>query len=436
MGKENLHISKFELEELYLRKKMPMSEIAKKFGCTRNSIAIKMRKHDIRSRTTSESVKLFVKKKKIDIPEKDVINLFKEGVPLSKISKIYGCGIVTIMRRLRDAGISVKVSKGVKTNIKKRDLENLYLREKLTTYQIAEKYGCCQATIWKKLKKFGIRGRQPHELNSKIPSKKELVELYVKKKLSTWEIEKKFGYSRSTVHRKLKEYGIKSRTRSESHIIYPRKDFSGDLIEKAYLIGFRIGDLRVRKIWNGGTIKVDCGSTKKEQIDLIKQLFQKYGHVWIGKPTKSNKMQVEVGLNNSFSFLLEKRVPNWITKYRKYFFPFLAGFIDAEGCIGVYGGHAMLQIGNYDSGLLFLIRNRLIRFGIECPKIYETDTSKYVGPDGYGYNENYWQLRISKKSFLLKLFDLIGSHIKHAKKVKDLKAAKINILERNKQFGG
>lgn len=433
-GKENLHIPREVLERLYLNEKLPMSKIAEMYGCNHNSIAIKMKKYGIKPRTTSESVKLFVKKKKINILAKELIKLYQQETPLNELAEIYGCSITTIMRRLREIGISVNKSKGVRINIKKRDLEKLYKKQKLTTYEIAEKFNCCQATIWKKLKQFRIKRRKPHDLNSNIPSKKELIKLYIDKKLSTWEIEKRYGYSRSTIHRKLKEYGIKIRSPVKSHIIYPRKDFSGDLVEEAYLIGFRLGDLRVRKIWNGDTINVDCGSTKKEQIDLIKSLFSKYGHVWVGKPTKSGKIQVEARLNTSFSFLLSKEIPERITEKKGYFFPFLAGFIDAEGSIRIYRNQARLQIGNYDDNLLFLIRKKLNDFDIECPKIYETDTSNYITPDGYHHNQNYWRLIICKKSSLLKLFKLVEPHIKHKRKIKDLKVAKLNILDRNNKF--
>lgn len=433
MGKENVHISKQELEDFYLRQKMPMSEIAKKFRCNHNSIAIKMKKYHIKARTTSESVKLFIKKDKIKIPIKDLVRLYKKGESLKELSEIYNCSIATIMKRLRGYGISVDKARGKKFNIKKDRLKNLYLKQKLSTYEIADKFNCCQATVWKKLMEFKIKRRSPYELYAKIPSKKELTRLYLNKKLSTWEIEKTCGYSRSTIHRKLREYGISIRSPSESHIIYPRKNFSGNLIEKAYIIGFRIGDLRVRKIWNGDTIKVDCGTTKLEQINLIKRLFNKYGYVWISKLTKSGKIQVEIGVNNSFSFLLDKKVPNWIMDDKKYFFPFLAGFIDAEGCIGIYNNQASLQIGNYDNNLLFLIRRKLNDFGIECPKIYESDTSNYFS-GGYGHNQNYWSLQMNKKSSLLSLFRCIKPYIKHTTKIKALKKAEINILKRNKKF--
>ncbi len=435
MGKENLLISKEKLKRLYIKEKMPMSKIAKKFGCNHNSIAIKMKKYGIKSRTTSESVKLFIKKDKIKIPKKSLIKLYKEGVALEKIAKIYGCSMTTVMRRLRRYGFSLKRSKGQKVFIKKRELEDLYLKQKLSTYEIAEKFGCCQATIWKKLREFGIKGRKPNELNSKVPSKKELIDFYVKNKLSTWEIQKRHGFSRSTVHRKLREHGIKVRSPAVSHMIYPRHDFSGNLIEKAYLIGFRIGDLRVRKIWNGDTIKADCGTTKKEQIELFKRLFSKYGYVWVSKPTKSGKIQFEIGLNNSFLFLLTKEVPEWIINDKRHFFSFLAGFIDAEGSIKIYNNQARLSIGNYDLPLLKLIKKQLQFFGIESPKIYESDTSKYITPDGYGHNQNYFSFRMTKKAILLKLLNILQLYIKHEGKVKDLKEAKLNIIKRNKKLG-
>ena len=125
--------------------------------------------------------------------------------------------------------------------------------------------------------------------------------------LSIWEIEKQFGLPRSTVHSKLKEYGIKTRTLAASHFVHYRKDFSGGPAEKAYLTGFRIGDLRVRKPYkNSETIAVECGSTIKEQLDLIKQLFRKYAPVWVSKKNKIGAKNIGVSLPLSFDFLLSK----------------------------------------------------------------------------------------------------------------------------------
>jgi len=322
-----------------------------------------------------------------------------------------------------------------RVNISDNQLRELYQKQKLTTYQIANKLNCCQATIWKRLVKFNITRRTPYELNSNVPSKEKLIKFYTHRKLSTWQIEKKYGYCRGTIHRKLKEFGITTRDRADSHIVHPRKDFSGDLIEKAYLIGFRIGDLGIRKIWpNSKTICVASGSTIKEQIDLIESLFKDYGKVRI-KTTKSNKTNIWVALNESFDFLLSKEVPTWIIRSKKYFISFLAGFIDAEGNVGIYNSQAKLQIGNYDKYILDLITKKLNGWGIICRGPYENDTSNYVHCEGYPYNKNYFQVCVNRKDSLLRLFAFLEPHIKHKNKIKDLKKARHNILKRNKIYG-
>ena len=278
--------------------------------------------------------------------------------------------------------------------ISKSELKRFYIKEKLTTYQIAEKLECSSSTIKKRLKKFNIKPRKSYELYANIPSKKRLIDIYVKNKLSTWEIQRRYGYARSTVHRNLRKHNL-IKTRAESHRIYPRKSFSGNPIEKAYLIGFRIGDLRVRKFYdNSETIKVDCGSTKTEQINLIKRLFGKYGRVWYSKPDKKGRVQIEAFLDLSFSFLLEKSAPQWIWNNKKYFFSFLAGFTDAEGCIKINKNRAYYRLGNYNSILLNQIYDILVKKGIYCQNPKGYDITKYIGKDGYGHNGTYWQFQV------------------------------------------
>ena len=317
-----------------------------------------------------------------------------------------------------------------KIEISFSQLSELYLNRKLNTYQIAKKFNCCQATIWKRLVQCNIKRRTPYELNSNVPSKDELLEYYTNKKLSTWKIEKEYGFSRGTIHRKLKEYEIDTRNRADSHITNPRKDFSGNLIEKAYLIGFRLGDLGVRKIYpNSKTITVASGSTIPEQIDLIKDLFKEYGAVRI-KTTKRNKTNVWVGLNESFNFLF-KEVPEWVKEDQKYFLSFLAGFTDAEGNIGIYNKQAVFQIGNYERPILLFILENLNNLGIICRGPYESDTRNYFNKDGFRHNQNYFQIRVSRKDSLLRLFSLIKQYLKHKNKIKALKKAEENIILRN-----
>jgi len=320
--------------------------------------------------------------------------------------------------------------------ITKNDLARLYNKEKLTTYKIADIYNCCQTTIWKRLHLFNIKPR----IYKVDLSDKRLNYLYLKRKFSTWRIEKVYGYSRGTVHRKLNEYNIKTRNISDAHIIYPRFDFSGNKIEKAYIIGFAMGDLRVRiKSKMGKTIYLDCGSTQNNQIKLIKNIFRRYGRVWVGKPDKRSAMQIECCLNRSFKFLLKKRevADRWIIKNKRYFWSFLAGFTDAEGCISIDSrGKAYYSLGNYNKKLLIQISNFLLENNmIDKRKLYVSKIKGRVCFKKYFHNNDYWQLRITRKKHLILFFELIGKYIKHLGKIKDMKFAIKNIEKRNKKFG-
>ena len=224
-------------------------------------------------------------------------------------------------------------------------------------------------------------------------------------------------------------------------MIYPKKDFSGDSIEKSYLIGFKIGDLRVRKIWkNSKTIIVDCASSIPAQIKLINNLFKKYGKVWIKKnPNRKNYIQIEARLNPSFSFLLPNNLPKWILKNKKYFFSFLSGFTDAEGTISITGKNlAYYSIINQNKNILTNIRNNLLKWNIDCPKMYlnsKKGTPRVIDKKIYYSNKDCWILRMTKKKHLLNLLNNLEPYLKHNKKVDGLKLAKSNILERNAKFG-
>lgn len=315
-------------------------------------------------------------------------------------------------------------------------LQDLYVNQGLTTYQVAEKLGFCQGTVWNRLNEYGIKPRPSY-----VPvdlSKRQLKSWYIDQKLSTWGIEKKFGYSRGTIYRKLKELGLGTRNIAKSHIRFPRKDFSGNILEKAYLIGFRIGDLNVtQRGLQSETIIIKCATTKQGQVKLFKNLFAHYGHIIEGNPTKEGKINIQANLNTSFSFLLDKSPDSykWVFKNKKTFFAFLAGFSDAEGSFFFSRGMGVFSIGNYDKLLLTKIRKFLKRFGVETPQLavyYQINRKKY---QGYLSKNDYYTLRCSRKKYLLKLIGLLEPQIKHPDKLRKAHLVKENIIERNVKFG-
>jgi len=313
------------------------------------------------------------------------------------------------------------------------EILDLYVNKKMSSGKIAEKYGCCKATILKRLRATKVNLRPCGVPRLKV-SDKELKAFYLDKNLSTWKIAELLKCGRSTIHRKLTKLGL-VKDISTAHVKYPRKPFAENDNEKAYLIGFTVGDLRVRKTGRKSrTIRIDCGSTKKEQIDLIYSLFSRYGRVWLSKTNASGKIQIEAFLDESFGFLLDCRQKiSWATQ-GKLFTPFLAGFTDAEGSIFITNGKAAYSLGNYDNKLLELIRMRLLECGIESVHLYRA-RKRYLIAGGYRQRQRYWHLKISRKASLLKLFNMLSPYIKHKKRKEDIQKALGNITLRGIENG-
>ncbi len=113
-------------------------------------------------------------------------------------------------------------------------------------------------------------------------TEEELRDLYEQQRLSTRAIAKTRGCHHETVRQYLILYDIPRRSVAEAKIKSPRKSFSSEPTEMAYLLGFRAGDLCVHKANYSDTsltIVVACSSTVPEQIELIRSLFESYGAI-------------------------------------------------------------------------------------------------------------------------------------------------------------
>ncbi|MFH1161775.1 MAG: LAGLIDADG family homing endonuclease [Candidatus Jorgensenbacteria bacterium] len=266
-----------------------------------------------------------------------------------------------------------------------------------------------------------------------------LRKLYATHRLSTWRIEELTGWPRSVVYNKLKKFGMKPRGASESHIRYRRKHFDGSTLEKAYLIGFSIGDLRVRKAGKSEcqTIGLACSSTKPAQIRLIKDLFSPYGRVWVSRPSSGDKISVEAFVDLSFGFLLpaEREKIDWIFNNDRHFLPFLAGFTDAEGSIFISRKQAFLSWGNYNHSLLSRIRDALEKLGIQTGEVVCDHLRGYKGKEGYRRKADYYQLRCGRKKPLQSLLKMLQPFLRHRDREMALRRALKNIAVRNAEFG-
>lgn len=322
-------------------------------------------------------------------------------------------------------------------NFDKKLVEGLYLKDKLTLIQIGNKLDIPYSTLQVKMHKYGIPLR-PGGPPRPLINYKDLKRLYLKKGLSSRKIAKIYKCAYSCIDSRIRIYGLPIKTLAAAHIKTKRKPFTGTLAEKAYLIGFRIGDLRVRKQWkNSETLSIDCGSTKPKQILLIKNLFKKYGHLWVSKPSRSGKTQIEIHLDLSFSFLLPnyKKFPKWITDDHEFFMNAIGGFVDAEGCFCVHDDkRSFFSLGNYNLNILKQIQHHLKRCCVKS-SLYRGCLKGYKDNYGYVRNGTYWILSICKKADLYKFSNTIKIYLRHKDRIACLVRVIKNIDKRNIKYG-
>lgn len=255
--------------------------------------------------------------------------------------------------------------------------------------------------------------------------KEELLKLYYEQKKSKYEIAKIFNCTSVTVLHRMREYKLDNLPRSIIQAKYSKKDFAGTDAEKAYMIGFRLGDLNVYQTGKHSTvIIVRCHTTQMVQVVIMRQLFQAYGRVSQSYNKKSKSYHVNCYLNSTFSFLLPKhsQVPEWISNNEECAAAFAAGYIDAEANIGVYDGRARFKIDSYDKGIIFWFFDWFQRNGIHCPKPSRIGRKNQVYhiTRGYKYNKDLWRVRVSSVESLEALFNHIIPYIKHEKRRDDI----------------
>lgn len=317
-------------------------------------------------------------------------------------------------------------------------LKKLYWDQGLSFLETGKRLGVASRTISVRMNELKIPIRKPGVMGPDIDIR-TLKYLYIKRGLSSRKIAKIYKCAYSTVDRKIRACGFPIKTLAAAHINFKRKPFSSNLEEKAYLIGFRIGDLRVRKQYkNSESISIDCASTHPAQIDLISKLFKKYGRVWISKENKQGKRQIECRVDLSFSFLLKKYIqfPSWTFKTNRLFLSILAGFIDAEGSFFVNKDQssAAFSLGNYNTKILEQIRIKLLRWNFN-PRLFMGVKKGYIGKDGYSHRESYWILSIYRKHEVLNFSLKILPYLRHREKINDTKKVVRNIVKRNRLYG-
>lgn len=307
-------------------------------------------------------------------------------------------------------------------------LEKLYRDDGLSTYKIATKYKCDPKTVYRYLKLYGISTRPRKRI---LLSRTTLRRLYTKERKSLKDIADRHEYSPAGILKKLKQFSITRRSAFEANIKHIKNDFDKGAVERAYLIGFRIGDLGVRR--RGNLIYISSGTTKVAQSRLIRNLFYKYGPVWISRNKSMKSMNISCSLNNSFSFLIPKhqRIPKWVMRSQTVFFSFVAGYTDAEGNICIANKRARFRLRSCDRGILRDIHSGFRSYGLES--LFGLDRKAGTNSRGARLNKDCWFLTINDMRMLYKLLMILLPLLRHAKRRDDAKNSFANVNRRVSQ---
>jgi hypothetical protein len=263
-----------------------------------------------------------------------------------------------------------------------------------------------------------------------IISKEKLQRLYWDERKSSIEIGKLFHCHPMTIRNRIHELGIVKRSPSDARMRYGKQDFSGNSLEKAYLLGFRLGDLNVyRTNSTSDLIVVRCHTTQNVQVKLMKQLLVPYGQVTVSKGIYG--YNINCYLNKTFSFLLpkHKKAPNYIRNNEVRSWVFIAGYVDAEGYFALNQSKARFKIDSYDVQILDWMRKILQQYSMHV--IFRQIAKRGQPQYRTGiFHKDLWRFEINEARSILRFIHTVGPYIRHEKRKADMIICQHNVEDR------
>ncbi len=227
------------LRREYVEKRKPIIKVALELGVSHGVVTNWLRKYDLPTRGIREAV--WGDKPKLDEAQLRILYLDerKSTIEIANELKITP---KTVYNWLTQYQIPIRnlsealLREGVR-KLTKEELEEEYLRQRKTTYQIAKEVGVKPCTIREWMRKFSIPRRNRFESlygNITKPTKEQLEQLYIHEKKNTREIGEEFGVSNTLVGKWLKEYGFELRWGSKAKLPNVEKPSKKEL-EKLYV---------------------------------------------------------------------------------------------------------------------------------------------------------------------------------------------------------
>jgi len=357
---------------------------------------------------------------------------WKQGLSLDQIEEKIGCGRAKVYYWLKAFGIKRRAEYKKHIKIKKEILEELYLKQGLSLEKIGKLFNCHDSNIFYWMKKLEIKTR-PVGYNEIVIPKEILEKLYLKQRLSSLEIGKKLGIDSRLICEKLNKAGIPIRSLSKALTKKFKAPFTGNLCEKAYLLGLRTGDFYAKMPKQ--SVRIQTTSTHTAQVNLLRNAVQDYGETktYLSKNhAREDEWFIYADLDKSFEFLLEKpsEIPRWILSDKNCFYNFLCAYCDCEGTFNVVRSHEnsvrfIVKIKTGDKKVLEQIENTLESYGYN-PQFYLSTKKGTIR--GFGKNnKDIYDLTIYRKKKVLRLIGNLLPFSKHSEKIR-----KIKFIQENK----
>jgi len=252
----------------------------------------------------------------------------------------------------------------------------------------------------------------PKQIKAEKPNYKDaetLKRLYEKEKLSTYKLAEKFEVSQATIQYWMGKHGISRRDRIEASIEaseeYPKKPFSCDPEEKAFMLGLRAGDIYAKR--HGFNIRFNTTTTQKWMRKLMQNVYGRYGYYHETPMFNKDTNQYEFSSysltdGESFQFALEK--PTEVPKDLS-FYPFLAGYVISDGNWTISPVYKNLQfhfqLQTTDPELLKQVKERLEEEGFH-PNFRPVSKA---GEGGFGYTKDYYGVFLERKKEVVSLIE-------------------------------
>lgn len=207
-------------------------------------------------------------------------------------------------------------------------LRSMYWDRNLSIGEIARITSTSKGHVHYYMIKFGIDRRPWTGLTPKVDPKL-LLSTYRDQGKTLAEVSDIFRLSKSTVRDQIAKF---EPLRPRSVPKYGRTPFSGSEVERAYLLGYRAGDLNAFQD-SALTVTARVSTTHAAMLEMFEKTFATYGHC-AAVPREvfltGHDWQVHGYLDNSFRFLLPKPIspPTQI----EFLYPFIAGLSDSDGC--------------------------------------------------------------------------------------------------------